>query len=256
MSSRHKNKFSFSSGILIIVIILTISSCNNFRNNIIKEKEHQKIVKGFNQDEFTRKLIPAKPLIQKLKQEFPNMTLKNSRNAGLTTFNPSKLEEYEINVDSKRLTIQIWTYDKSSYLKFSDKHEQQKFEEIDGMLQEINIVTNKDKFLVDSPFMKKIISVISSGINHKLTNEQLIKLTSKFVNDLKPFYDSKGRELWDKNRASFYKHENIEYVYSAAKPSPYAENLDRYIPIYGINIKILSPDEAEKAFKVIYDIKE
>lgn len=76
------------------------------------------------------------------------------------------------------------------------------------------------------------------------------------MEDLKPFYNSTGSEYRGEASGTVYKHKDIEYYYKAIKPDKYADNLNGYIPVYSVGIYLLSLDEIEPAFKVMYNVKD
>ncbi|WP_066298109.1 hypothetical protein [Bacillus sp. FJAT-29937] len=260
---RAKNKSSSFGGnvlllITIIIVIGIVNGCNIIKGYIVSNKEYNEIKKEFNEEEFNTKLIPRENLVNLLKEEYPNIELVNSTVYGYS--NPSKIEEYEIitgvheNGNTVSVGIQIWTYSKEKNYLFSNDKDVE-FSEIDGKLEQINIIASSSDFPFDGDFMKKLLINVSKGIGKELTVEEVTGHIDTFLIETKPFVNAINNGTGRAGLSSGYGFNNngIDYHFSISPPGRFHVE---GVYIYGINVNILGQEDAEKAFKVMYEIKD
>lgn len=259
-SKKKKNRFGRSIFLLItiFIVICIINEFNSIKEYIEANSEHNELKNEFNSQEFKNRLISRDSLINVLKEEYPNIELVNSTDYGYS--NPSNIEEYEIitgrkgNGNTESVGIQIWTYSKDENYLFSSS-EDVEFKEVDGKLEQINIIANSKDFPVDGAFMKNLLLVVSKGIGKELTVQEVSNHIDAFLTDTKPFRDAiENRTGYaDLAKGSSFNNDDIEFFFSISQPDKRFRVDDVYI--YGISVNILDQEAAEKAFKVLYKNK-
>ncbi|MFJ7732256.1 hypothetical protein ACIQXF_10225 [Lysinibacillus sp. NPDC097231] len=242
MASRRKKKSSRGSNLLsalfILILVGTISGGMALKNFVSAEVEYKKLKGSFNEKEFKEKLIPSHPIIEALKQEFlidPEETLKSSYS------NPTSIESFDIENGDSRISIQVATYHKGTYVD-SIKNSNVTFDEIEGKLQWIHIIASKDNVPIDSQIMKRAFKAISKGLGYELNDNQIVELTTA---------------LKDENTASPYPNSYLTYRHQDEEASgellvPWSNQ----VLLRTVDLDLLVDEEVETAFKVIYKIKE
>lgn len=254
-----KKKQNFGGTVLLITVFIVIgiiTGFNSIKEYIEAKSEHNELKNEFNEKDFKSRLISRDSLVSVLKEKYPNIELINSTDYGYT--NPSSIEEYEIitgvkgNGNNESVTIQIWTYSKDVNYLFSSS-EDIEFQEVDGKIEQIQIIADSKDFPVNGEFMKNLLIVVSKGIGKEMTVHEVANHTGNFLTKTKPFRDAIENRTGYSNlaRESSFSNDNIKFSFSISKPSRRFPVKDVYI--YGININILDQEDAERAFNVMYN---